>query len=244
MKNIIIYSVLAIMLFLNISCAKKDETPPLVFDTSYTKTEPTIASNGKRVYLIHGSLKYSRAQWEHPVFKPFVDALTADGFEVITFDLPHFYPEYFHDGGANYRAKFENQLRTIVANVELDHGHLDNIVGGFSFGGLHSMMAQADMPDVFNAYFAILPVVEMTALTELKGMASSHFNPKNEVAVLETKRGLISWGTQDFRVNYQHSIDLVNLMDPTNLTAIEYVGLNHNTTPQVVADTLAFVQSL
>lgn len=232
------------MAILLISCSKKEPVPPLIFDTSYTRHESTIASNGKRVYLIHGSLRYDRSQWDHPIFKPFVDGLTSNGFEVITFDLPHFYSEYFFDGGLNYRAKFEQQLRTIIENAELVHGHMNSIVGGFSFGGLHSMIAMADISDIFTAYFAILPVVEMTALSELKNMPSSHFNPKNEVHILETKPGLISWGTQDFRVNYQHSIDLVNSMDQTKLTAIEYVGLGHETTTQVVNDTLTFVLGL
>lgn len=236
--------IVALIGVLLVSCGKKDRVPDLRFDTSYTLYSPTVPSNGKRVYLIHGSLKYSRVQWEHPVFKPFVDNLVANGYEVITFDLPHFYSEYFYDGGLNYRAGFQNQLRTIISNVETDHGVMNSIVGGFSFGGLHAMIAMSDISDIFQAYFAILPVVEMTALTELKGMASTHFNPKHEIAVLETKPGLISWGTLDFRVNYQHSIDLVNLMNPANVTAIEYVGLDHTTNPQVVADTLTWIQGL
>jgi predicted esterase len=231
-------------LLILVGCSKKESVPALQFDTSYTLYSPTIASNGKRVYLIHGSLKYSRAQWEHPVFKPFVDNLVASGYEVITFDLPHFYSDYFYDGGLNYRVGFQNQLRTIISNVETDHGVMDSIVGGFSFGGLHAMIAMSDISDIFQAYFAILPVVEISYLTELKGMASSHFRPINEVSILETKPGLISWGTLDNRVNYQYSKDLVNIMNPVTTTGIEYVGLDHTTSPEVVQDTIDWINNL
>lgn len=235
---------LSLIVLVGVGCSKKDKVPPLVFNTSYTQYPSQIASNGKRVYLIHG-FRGDRSAYEHPVFKPFVDDLTASGYEVITFDIPYTYPDYFnHDGGASYRAKYEEQLRTIEAQVNLDHGLLTNIIGGFSFGGLHSMMGMSIASDLFVGYFAILPVVHMDALVEMQGTVAPLFNPMNELATLEQYPGLISWGTQDFRVNFLYSVDLVNLINPANLTAIEYVGLDHTTNAQVVADTLAYVQSL
>lgn len=236
----LIYILLALLL---VSCGKKHEVPPLSFNTSYTAYSSTVASNGKRVYLIHG-FRGNRSAYEQPVFKPFVEDLNGAGYEVITFDLPYTYPDYFKDGGYNYRAGFESQLRTIEAKVNMDRGAMYNIVGGFSFGGLHSMMAMSIAPDLFTAYFAILPVVHMDALIEMQGTVAPAFNPLNEVATLEQHSGLITWGTHDLRVNFNYSIELVNLMDQTNLTTHEYVGLDHTSTPQVVLDTLTWVQSL
>lgn len=235
--------VLLLLLVLT-ACGKKEPVPPLVFNTSYTRYEALNVSNGKRVYLIHG-FRGDRSAYEHPVFKPFVDDLTASGYEVITFDIPYTFPDYFnHDGGASYRAKYEEQLRTIEAQVNTDHGLLTNIIGGFSFGGLHSMMGMSIASDLFVGYFAILPVVHMDALVEMQGTVAPLFNPMNELATLEQYPGLISWGTNDLRVNYQYSIDLVAMLNPANVTGIEYVGLDHTTNSQVVQDTLDWINNL
>jgi pimeloyl-ACP methyl ester carboxylesterase len=238
-----------LMIFISIllsACAEKIEVPPLSFDTSYTIEKPT-ASNGKRAYLIHGSISYDRSQWEHSAFRPFIDGLLNQGYEVVTFDRPTIHREYFIDGGLEYREGFENQLRTIYADAELNHGSMTSITGGFSLGGLHSMIAAVDCADLFTAYFAILPVVRMDALSELQGMPLGFFNPQIHAIELSQMSGLISWGTLDYRVDWTQSRDLsagISNINASNLTAIEYVGLDHSTTPKVVADTLAWISGL
>jgi hypothetical protein len=210
MRNLII----ALSLLLS-ACAEKIEVPPLKFDTSYTIQKPAV-SNGKRAYLIHGSISYDRSQWEHPAFRPFIDGLLNQGFEA--------------------------QLRAIYADAELNHGHMNSITGGFSLGGLHSMMAAVDCADLFPAYFAILPVVRLDALSELKGLNFEHFNPELLVSDLQNVNGLISWGTRDYRVDWTLSRTLSSQLP--HVTAIEYNGLDHTTSPLVVADTLIWIHGL
>jgi alpha-beta hydrolase superfamily lysophospholipase len=236
MRNLII----ALSLLLS-ACAEKIEVPPLKFDTSYTIQKPAV-SNGKRAYLIHGSISYDRSQWEHPAFRPFIDGLLNQGYEVVTFDRPDLRREYFIDGGAEYRQGFEAQLRAIYADAELNHGHMNSITGGFSLGGLHSMMAAVDCADLFPAYFAILPVVRLDALSELKGLNFEHFNPELLVSDLQNVNGLISWGTRDYRVDWTLSRTLSSQLP--HVTAIEYNGLDHTTSPLVVADTLIWIHGL
>lgn len=242
--NVLAIALIALMSLSSLGCAVRQEAPPLSFSTDYTYLDATGAPNGKRAYLIHGSLNYSRVQWQHPLFAPFVAGLRAQGFSVVLFDLPAFYREYLDDQGLAYRKGFETQFRTIEGLVSQAEGApTENIVGGFSFGGLHSMMAQVLAPDLFSAYFAILPVVDMTVLEELQGLNASAFNPALE-PTLSGHKGLITWGTHDERVNFRLSSKLVMDMNSPLVSAIEYVGLGHTTTPLLINDTLNWTSSL
>lgn len=223
------------------SCGKKSEaTIPLVFDTTYTVYEPTGTATGQRAFLIHGGFNGSRNDWNVEPFLTFRETLQAAGIELITFDLPHMRDYHMLDGGAAYRAGFEAQLRQIHESVELERGAAtETLVGGFSLGGLHTLMSIALCPDLFNRYFAILPVTELSWMPEIK-FDTPDFNPFNEITNLKTKQGLMSWGTLDERVNFRLSIELADDIG-ASVHTIEYEGLDHTTTPQVASDTADWI---
>lgn len=222
-------------------CAPPKETPyvPLVFSQDYTLKASEGPWNGKRVILIHG-FRLNRTNYEVMPFSDLVARLRLAGYEVITFDLPYGMPYHFIDGGVQYRRLFEEQLRGIVARVRADRGPDSSfLVGGFSWGGLHALMGQVLAPDLFSSYFAILPVTDMSAVSELSTVEAPHFNPLRED--LSPYSGLISYGTRDERVNFRLTQELVRQTAPLRLTVIEYPGLGHQTTPQAVTDTLTWI---
>lgn len=224
-------------LALSLTACSGELTPPLVFKTDYTIFQ---AAGTKRVYLMHG-FRSSRHQYDIEPFKSFVDDLVAQGIEVVTFDTPYAYREYFlMDGGANYRKMYKEQLETIVADVEANYGVKRSFSGGFSFGGLHAMMANVLLPNKFEAFFAALPVTDISALKEMKNVNAHQFNPLLED--MSQLTGMVSWGTNDERVNYRLSIDLVN--NNSNLIGIEYAGLEHESTLQVTGDAANFIGGL
>lgn len=241
MRNMIQLLAVAI---LSMACGSDNNQPIVSQSSNYTVYEPTSESNGKRLYLIHGTLRADRLVWEKPIYKSLVIKAQAQGFEVITFDRKHFYADLLQDGGLEYRAFFKNQMESIVAEVESNRGQLENIVGGVSMGGLHAMMAIADMPEKFTAFFAVHPVIELNALSELSQMTSEHFNPKNEVSVLETKKSYIARSDRDEVVNEQHIVDMIGMLNNQDLDTEVFNGVNHRTTYEIMSSVANWLETL
>lgn len=224
------------------ACSKSNIVVPLNF--TYTRMTPTVTANGKRFYLVHGSLSGDRSDWVNEHYLPLTNAIRGMGYEVITFDRVPFTRQFLADSGLQYRQEFLNQFLIIMGKVEAAHGLKQNYIGGASMGGIHASMLVADMPGKFEAYFTLHPVVIMSALTELNGLTSVYFNPQNEVPVLETMKSYIAYSDNDTRVGSQNTIDLINMMNNPDLTTIMYPGIGHSATPQMMTDCAAWIATL
>lgn len=230
---------LALLIFLT-SCSSKLETGSIIFDTSYTIIQDlTIPFNGKRIYLLHGFWG-DRHFWDSGIYSNLKQDLVNAGYQIITFDLPYTKDYFFFDGGLLYRELYEKQVRTIKQQVEQELGPASkNIIGGFSFGGLHSLMGQALMSDLFDSYFAVLPVVRLAVIKEMQGISTKHFNPVSEMQTLSTKPGLLIWASNDTRVGNQYTETLfdglVNLGAPVSY--YESVGTGHAMTINILNET-------
>lgn len=238
------YKKALILLFINLMlsfCVKApNDRIPLKFSTSYKVYQPMGTPTGQRVFLIHGGFNGSSQDWDVEPFLTFRLTLQKAGLQLITFDLPHMRDYHMKDGGLDYRVKFTEQLNFIYQKVELDLGSAkETIVGGFSLGGLHSMMAMVLTKDLFSRYFSILPVTDLAWMPEIRFDVPA-FNPFNEVYSLKDFKGYITWGTADERVNFRLTKDLAEKLNDSVETH-EYVGLDHSTTPEVAADTANWV---
>lgn len=231
---------LFILPFLLISCSNKLETRNMKFDTSYTITQDlTVPFNGKRIYLLHGFLG-NRHFWDNGIYKTLKQDLINSGYQIITFDLPYTKDYFFFDGGKLYRKLYEQQVRAIKQNVEQELGLASkNIIGGFSFGGLHSLMGQALMSDLFESYFAVLPVVRLSAIKEMQGISTEHFNPVSEIQTFNTKSGLLIWANNDTRVGNEYTEalfnKLINMGAPVSY--YESIGTGHAMTMNILNET-------
>jgi predicted esterase len=230
------YLILALIASLSISCSHTS-VAPMVFDNTYNVLkDDSVAFNGKRIYLIHGfrgnSSSYTRGN-----LKVLTDYLMANGYQVITFNLPYTERYFFEDGGLAYRNLYKTRLEELRAQVDTDLGPAaKNIIGGFSFGGLHAMMGISITTGLFDSYLAMLPVTRINVLAEMSGINSDQFNPFFEENVLKNFSGKMCWGTADMRVDYRLTITLASDLTGlgANLDTTEFVGLGHDSSIDVI----------
>ena len=98
-----------------------------------------------------------------------------------------------------------------------------NLVGGISFGGLHSMIAAASVPR-FNAWFAHVPVTRIALLTEFPSVGDvGRMNPFFDAPALSDTNGWISWGTADTRTSWQYT-KLLSRSFGAGVSPVEYAG--------------------
>lgn len=190
-----------------------------------------------RVYLIHG-LQSTQDDYLNEPFATWIAGLNSQGVEVITFNLPFASPSYFtnEDYGQGYANGYRDFIAHVVERMNYWYGTPNRaIIGGISWGGLHAFMGIAFHRELFDAYFASVPVTRLTALTEFAGGESNAFDPFQHADTLSLRTGYVQWGDQDFRVNFQLTIDLVNRIQDFNgapLTTREWDGLGHQSTPE------------
>jgi hypothetical protein len=170
-----------------------------------------------------------------------VNALRSAGDEVALLPLPVPMTCFFPNGGWQYREQFAVALNLMMNAIESAHGPAaKNIVGGVSYGGLHSMMAIVTTGR-FLGWFAHVPVTRIDALSEFPGVGDvKRFNPFFDIPSLTSTTGFISWGTADTRVNGALTKTLSQSLG-AGVTKIEYVGQDHSTNAQNVVDMVGWV---
>lgn len=215
----------------------------LAFDNGYTHKAPTGAPSGLRVYLYPG-FNQTAAQWQSSPFNGFVSNMLAAGHELVYLVPPSAQPCLFTNGGWQYREEFVAQLNAAMSAVEAAHGPAQvNGAGGFSWGGIHAMIAKASSSRI-GFWFAHVTVTKPSALTELASVGDVfRFNPFFEVPALAPSKGFISWGTQDDRVHWQYTKELADRLSGS-VTKVEYPGLDHSTNSQGIADVVDFVNGV
>lgn len=195
---------------------------------------------------MYGGLDSGVSQWQSGQFGQLVTDMRADGHSVVGMSLPLAQACFFSlEGSWYYREAFRTSVVAIKAAVDAQHGAASvNVVGGISYGGLHSMTA-AVVTGVFNAWWAAVPVTRVDALNpEFPGVGDARwFNTQFEAAALKNSDGWVSWGTSDTRVNGLLTKELA-LRYSSSVTKVENVGGVHELTAQNALDLRTWISAL
>lgn len=193
-----------LLLLILTGCAYNTKLTPVVFPNEYNVYNVTgKCTDVKRLYITHG-FGGDKSVYDNYPFNVFFKNITDKCYQIISYDLPHGdFNEHFRNQGLNYRVSFTEYLLKLKSEVDSKYGSVGyNVVGGVSFGGFHALMS-VELTDIFDAYFALKPVTDYTALVELANADSTQFNPFNDSLQLNKIPGLIIYGTRDERVNYR-----------------------------------------
>lgn len=211
----------------------------------------SVPSNGTRIIFLHGlSGTYDGylAPNGIPMYVDFFKRLTDDGYEILFFNYKSTVPSLFTNDGLEYRRYFEALLDEMIRWSNNNHGIPKKwIIGGWSLGGLHTLMALALRPNFFEGGFGVLPVTDIKAVNEFRMVSANHFNPLNEIQTLKNERIMLAWGNRDDRVDYRLTIQLRDELlqaGSTSIQGIEYPGLDHSAGIETIADAEAFIRSL
>lgn len=210
-----------------IGCGKPIETFQIEFDPALYTYAPSTLANGKRVFLIHG-MWGSHEMFEIGPYKTLKDALLSQGYEVVSFDCPTFTASLFRDNGSYYKSQLISRLNLAIEQANQAFGHTaKNILGGISFGGMHALVAMAEMPQ-FEAYFALIPLLQVSKLGYFPNVNNDGFKP--EASSLLNRPGYIAWSSDDLVVDYtqaeQFHMELVNL--GADITHEVYANQGHS----------------
>ncbi len=160
-----------------------------------------------------------------PAYAALAYELNAQGWQVIEFDLPVFNPNYFADGGAAYAQAYANKLNQAMAWADLNYGQASvNVIGGISYGSIHTMMGVALLNKDFNGWFGVLAFTHLNDLDEMSDVYAPFFDPSQAQATktLASIPGYLVWNTTDDRVGDTDAINLFN-----NLTLMNANIQNH-----------------
>lgn len=164
----------------------------------------------KRVYLLHG-FGNDWTMWSSEPYRSFVYEMLDLGYDIIFITIPYFknvdQTRSLMANSADFYQMWTSRIARVKSGVENRYGLVStNIVGGISFGGHHALLAATT--HLFDAYFALLPLVDPQSLSELSDIYAPNANVLNYVSSLSDIPGYVSWGTQDSRVDYVKSMEL------------------------------------
>lgn len=210
------------------------------FSGQYVYTA-AIGPRHARVFLIPGMdgtaanfmRGYGSAAWVH--------GLAAMGADVVLLNTPIPKACWFSDGGVRYRDGFLKEFDAIAADAKAKHGPAGQaVVAGYSYGGLHAMVAYAARPSSFVGWEAAMPVVKLGALGELAAVGDApSFNALSIQKQLFGTQGFLSWGTIDWRVDNRWIESLAIAVRSPGIVTKAYPGVGHERTAQAIADLLA-----
>jgi hypothetical protein len=200
--------------------------------------------SGKRVFLAHGNQgQGSDYLIKDTGLRTIFDGLIAKGYQVILFDYPKTKKTTFKQAGLAYRQKYQHFLNWMINETDRVHGlATERLFGGVSLGGLHAFMAVTLNP-LIQKYFAVVPVTDIRALKEFKNVNPEHFNALNEALAISQKPGLIIYGTADYRVNYNLTIDLITSLNSLGapLDVVALSGRSHSMTDEFALEVLNWI---
>ena len=200
------------------------QEPIAVFPNSYKiyAADPSCITT-KRIYITHG-FGGSKEVYDTDPFIQFFNNLTAACFELISYDLPYGdFKVHFTQSGLIDKNNFKAYIANLKTEIESSRGTVStNLAGGVSFGGLHAMMTIELTDGLFDGFFALKPVTDYTALTELSELSSAHFNVFNQYQKLGQSRGYIVYGSQDDRVDWLKTDYLKYRLQADGLNGVDF----------------------
>lgn len=137
------------------------------------------------------------------------------GYQVITFDCPQVDKNSFIDKGSSYRSNYIKYLNWLVETTDQESGMaIEKIIGGISFGGLHTLIAMEEL-NYFDRYFTVIGVIDPTILDRFKNLDMSNFSAINSSEHLLGKKGIMVWGDSDSATNPELSRTLYSQLSET-----------------------------
>lgn len=177
-------------------CKANSDAKNFEFDKNYS----VYGSGDNRVILIHG-IWSDKSYWETGYAKELKEKLVENNFQVITFTFPNTTDETWVNNGLTYRRSYLNYMNWLLKDLDDKYPISgNNIVGGFSFGGLHAMVAASDIEEI-NNYFAIMPSMDISRV--VKNVSNKNFYPIDSKLI--NKSGFVISGSKDTLVNYKLS---------------------------------------
>jgi pimeloyl-ACP methyl ester carboxylesterase len=235
MKNLL----LALLLFSG--CGQKkccnDEGPPKEDDLVVPSGQ--LDTTFKRSYLVDGENKKGRVFYIHYInasakamdegyFGEIKKAIIAKGYQVVTFDCPSVFEDSFKDKGAVYKQNYLRFMKWMVQDAIDKHGPAkETIVGGVSFGGLHTLVAVANLPELFNRFFTVVSVIDPNKLNQFHRIDVSLFSAKNSAEKLKGKKALMIYGEIDEIVGPKLNPEMCEALKPDS-TCVGIPGSGHD----------------
>lgn len=197
------------------SCGQKDTKQPVTGQQDFVKEYKVYGEfkQGKRIILTHG-VSGTDAQYllgpegvgALPILK---DRLVTEGYQVITFTYPNTTADIFIDGGRLYKQQYRAFLDWMLLDLNKRYGIATELdIGGFSFGGLHAMIALTIEPHKFDRYLAIDPVSDPSLTTIFGPYQATDFNAFKELGVLSSINGIILTTQNDNILGYKNAENL------------------------------------
>lgn len=192
----------------------------------------------KSIILSHG-IWSDEKQWSTGHSKDLVDGLVKLGHQVITYSYPNTDENTFNNNGICYRKNFINFYNWMLLDIEKNHGMKKFISGGFSFGGLHSIIATSEIDKLYY-YFGIMPTMDINVV--MKHANTKYFRAENEKHNLKYKKGFIISGLQDNIARHELS---KKWSDEMGLSVQHlYVDLDHRLNDEIVNEVIKWVDKI
>lgn len=219
-----------VILFLLLGgCGTQPASPDITFSPTNYIVQGTFF-NGKRLFMLHGFEGSHLDITTNASFVAMMNTLTANGWQIVLFDMPMDSRDDWTDGGTAYRDAFVAKMNQAIAWANANYGPAQTqVVGGVSFGGYRALMAQELMPDQFSGYFAIMPLIVLGHLSDFQGLVVPYFDPVFDMPALYNKPAFFIWGTGDERVHYEDTVTFVNglVANGANVQTQIYPGRGH-----------------
>jgi len=221
---------LAFILLLLASC-KKEVSCTDNFDKKYN-----LHGESEKLVILSNGIWASESYWNTNSLK---SDLVNHGYQVVTYTYPYTDVSFFNDKGKCYRKNFTNYIEWLISDIEKKGIKKEVIAMGFSFGGLHSIIAASNNDRIKN-YVGILPSIDIGVI--FKSANTRYFNARYETNSLKNKHGLIISGLKDnivdHRISYKWSKKMVDSVDHI------YFDIDHRMNDEMIKEVITWVDKI
>lgn len=205
----------------------------------------------KRIVLFNGT-GGSPETYLTPPFDTMSHALLDHGYQIVMIHIKTTSDEAclrasMADGGIAYAADWKKRVGEMLDAMDLNFGTVSTtVIGGFSLGGLHSLMAVELLPGRFTAWFGYKPVTKLSALSEFSDMDVPYFNPLVDDSALAQTPGYLAWSDDDTRTDANLTIGLYNDLQAKSapIEGTDYPGEEHNLSSAAIGDITTWLLTL
>lgn len=216
------------------ACAQNPVAPEGPARPEFVKSYNVFGTfTGRRIVFIHG-IWGDATQFDSGWLGLLKTTLVQHGFQVVTFTYPNTGGKIFDDGGGAYREQYREFMKWMLDDLDTKFGvptELD--VAGFSFGGLHAMIAISLFPTRFTKWVAMVPVTNPTVTGLMGPYEAPLFNAFNEVPVLRAHPGFIQTSQLDNILGYQNAENLSHQIG-NNFYMMSTSGILHDIDSNVI----------
>lgn len=207
-------------------------------DFKFINTYKVFGPNSnKRIFLTHGIFG-DDTQYDSGDLLVLRNGLIAKGYQVFTFSYPYTNASVFRGQWEAYFFAYNDFMQWMIQDINRIYGiPIEMNIGGFSFGGLHALIASAFFP--FNKCVGILPVTDPSQYDLFWKLDAKYFNAFNYISQLHSKPIMITSSQDDSLLGFQNAQLLSNQIGANYRNYNDAHG--HNTSPQMIQDILNYL---